>query len=93
MFITPPSNKTANLRRLRYAKGLTQPELAGWPGLSVRYLGGMERADGAGGGGRRAGARRIHEEPKEAMPARTGRAGRSPHSAARRSLGRDQIRL
>jgi len=28
----------------RYAKGLTHEELTGWPGLSARYLGGMERA-------------------------------------------------
>lgn len=34
-----------NLRRLRHEKGLTQEELAERAGLSVRYLGSVERAD------------------------------------------------
>jgi transcriptional regulator with XRE-family HTH domain len=34
-----------NLRRLRHAKGMTQEELAERAGLSVRYIGGIERAD------------------------------------------------
>jgi transcriptional regulator with XRE-family HTH domain len=33
-----------NLRRVRHAKGLTQEELADRAGLSVRYLGSIERA-------------------------------------------------
>jgi transcriptional regulator with XRE-family HTH domain len=33
-----------NVRRVRYAKGLSQEELAGRAGLSVRYLGSIERA-------------------------------------------------
>ncbi len=34
-----------NLRRLRHAKGMTQEDLAERAGLSVRYIGGIERAD------------------------------------------------
>jgi transcriptional regulator with XRE-family HTH domain len=34
----------ANVRRMRYAKKLTQEELAGRAGISVRYLGSVERA-------------------------------------------------
>jgi transcriptional regulator with XRE-family HTH domain len=34
-----------NLRRLRYAKGLTQEELAAKSGLSSRYIGKIERAE------------------------------------------------
>ncbi|MGB6535088.1 MAG: helix-turn-helix transcriptional regulator [Xanthobacteraceae bacterium] len=33
-----------NLRRVRQAKGLTQEDLAARAGLSVRYLGSIERA-------------------------------------------------
>lgn len=33
-----------NLRRLRHAKGMTQEELAEQAGLSVRYIGAIERA-------------------------------------------------
>jgi transcriptional regulator with XRE-family HTH domain len=33
-----------NLRRLRYAKNMTQEELAQNAGLSVRYIGAIERA-------------------------------------------------
>ncbi len=33
-----------NVRRVRYAKGLTQEELADRAGLSARYLGSIERA-------------------------------------------------
>src|SRR5258708_38431606 len=32
-----------NLRRLRHAKGMTQEQLAEQAGLSVRYIGGIER--------------------------------------------------
>lgn len=32
-----------NMRRLRYDKGLTQEELAGRSGLSMRYVGSIER--------------------------------------------------
>ncbi|RWO24850.1 MAG: XRE family transcriptional regulator [Mesorhizobium sp.] len=34
-----------NLRRVRHAKKLTQEELAESAGLSVRYVGAIERAD------------------------------------------------
>jgi transcriptional regulator with XRE-family HTH domain len=34
-----------NLRRLRHAKQLTQEDLAERSGLSVRYVGAIERAD------------------------------------------------
>jgi transcriptional regulator with XRE-family HTH domain len=33
-----------NMRRLRYDKGLTQEELAARSGLSMRYVGSIERA-------------------------------------------------
>lgn len=34
-----------NLRRIRHAKNLTQEELAGRAGLSMRYVGKIERGD------------------------------------------------
>lgn len=38
------ASMSVNVRRIRYAKGLTQEELADRAGLSARYLGSIERA-------------------------------------------------